>query len=192
MPSPLAVAGRRRSSGRRLRAVRGDAVVVGSKNFTEQVILGELVAQAHRGRRRRVVDRKLNLGGTFVCDRALRSGDLDVYVEYTGTAVTAVFHEDVPHDPSRRSSARAALYARSRTDAPASRSASTTRSRSSCAPTTRRRSGFGRSTICVASIGAGWTPGFGYEFLQRADGYPGLVDGLRPAFARRRGRWICR
>ena len=78
----------------------GSRVVVGSKNFTEQVVLGELVAQAIEAEGL-PVSRKLNLGGTFICDTALRSGDIDLYVEYTGTAVTAVFHEDVAHDPER-------------------------------------------------------------------------------------------
>ncbi len=77
---------------------RGTAITVGSKNFTEQIILGEIVAQALEAEGARVV-RKLNLGGTFICDRAVRSGDIDLYVEYTGTAVTAVFHDAVPHDP---------------------------------------------------------------------------------------------
>ena len=57
------------------------AVVVGSKNFTEQVILGELLARAIEDEGVPVV-RKLNLGGTFICDTALRSGDLDLYVDH--------------------------------------------------------------------------------------------------------------
>jgi glycine betaine/choline ABC-type transport system substrate-binding protein len=70
--------------------------VIGSKNVTEQVILGELLAQAiEAGGGVRVV-RKLNLWGRFICDHALGAGELDVYTEYAGTAVTAVFHEPVP------------------------------------------------------------------------------------------------
>jgi len=65
--------------------VAGSHVVVGSKNFTEQVVLGELVAQAIEAEGLQV-SRKLNLGGTFICDRALRSGDIDIYPEYTGNA----------------------------------------------------------------------------------------------------------
>ena len=57
---------------------------VGSKNFTEQILLGELLAQTLEARGVEV--ERLNLGGTFICDRAIRSGDIDVYVEYTGTA----------------------------------------------------------------------------------------------------------
>ena len=64
-------------------------IVVGSKNFTEQVILGELLAQAFE-RQGLQVTRRLNLGGTFIADRAIRSGDIDAYVEYTGTALTAI------------------------------------------------------------------------------------------------------
>jgi osmoprotectant transport system permease protein len=75
---------------------RGEApVVVGSKNFTEQVILGEVLSQAIEAEGLSV-SRKLNLGGTFICDQALRSGGLDLYVEYTGTAVTAVFKGATP------------------------------------------------------------------------------------------------
>src|SRR4051812_21091731 len=74
------------------------AIVVGSKNFTEQVILGELVAQAIEREAGLTVQRRLNLGGTLICDRALTTGDIDVYVEYTGTALTAVFHQPVTSD----------------------------------------------------------------------------------------------
>ena len=71
------------------------AVVVGSKNFTEQIVLGEILAQAVE-QTGLTVERRLNLGGTLVCDQALRSGDIDVYVEYTGTALTALFKEPLP------------------------------------------------------------------------------------------------
>ena len=103
--TPVAAArrDRRRSGGERHRGPahdRGDRV--GSKNFTEQLVLGELLAQTierHTGLR---VDRRLNLGGTLICDRALLTGDIDAYVEYTGTALTAVFHEPVASDPAQR------------------------------------------------------------------------------------------
>src|SRR5437763_5961979 len=72
------------------------AIVVGSKNFTEQLILGELLAQTIERGASVPVERRLNLGGTLICDRALAGGDIDVYVEYTGTALTAIFHEPVP------------------------------------------------------------------------------------------------
>src|SRR5690606_29103384 len=54
-----------------------DVIRIGSKNFTEQIILGELLAQTIERRTGLAVERRLNLGGTFICDRALRSGDID-------------------------------------------------------------------------------------------------------------------
>ena len=88
-------------------------IVVGSKNFTEQNILGELVAQTIERETGLPVDRRLNLGGTLICDVALRSGDIDVYVEYTGTALTAIFHQPVVNDPPAVFATVRDLYGRS-------------------------------------------------------------------------------
>ena len=73
------------------------AVVVGSKNFTEQVLLGEILA-AHLETRGFTVDRRLNLGGTALCHEAVRAGQIDVYVEYTGTALTDVLKRPARSD----------------------------------------------------------------------------------------------
>src|SRR5437660_7733026 len=77
---------------------RPNTIVIGSKNFTEQVVLGELLAQTLE-RRGLTVTRRLNLGGSFICDRAIRSGDIDAYVEYTGTALAAILKQPVIKDP---------------------------------------------------------------------------------------------
>jgi osmoprotectant transport system permease protein len=154
-------------------AAAGTRVVVGSKNFTEQILLGELTAQAMEAEGLQV-ERKLNLGGTFICDRALRSGDVDVYVEYTGTAVTAVFHQEVPHDPRQAFEQARALYARGGVTALEPLGFNNTFAilvRTSDA----RRRGL-RSIDDLRSVAGEWTPGFGYEFLQRADGFPGLIQ----------------
>jgi glycine betaine/choline ABC-type transport system substrate-binding protein len=68
-------------------------VVVGSKNFTEQVVLGEIIAQHLEKRLGRKVDRKLNLGGTLLTHQGLLSGELDLYPEYTGTGIAAILKE---------------------------------------------------------------------------------------------------
>jgi osmoprotectant transport system substrate-binding protein len=68
-------------------------IVVGSKFFTEQVVLAELLAQHIEARTGVPVERKTNLGGTLLVHKAMLAGDLDVYVEYTGTALTAVLGE---------------------------------------------------------------------------------------------------
>jgi osmoprotectant transport system permease protein len=75
------------------------AVVLGSKNFTEQVILGEILA-AHLESRGFQVDRRLNLGGTALCHEAVLRGQLDLYVEYTGTALTDILKRPVSSDPA--------------------------------------------------------------------------------------------
>jgi osmoprotectant transport system substrate-binding protein len=74
-------------------------LTIGSKFFTEQVILAELLAQHIEARTGVHVDRKSNLGGTLLCQKALLAGDLDLYVEYTGTALTAVLNESPSRDP---------------------------------------------------------------------------------------------
>ena len=156
-----------------------DRIVVGSKNFTEQIILGELVAQTIEAEGL-AVDRKLNLGGTFICDRALRAGDLDVYVEYTGTAVTAVFHEPgVPHEPREALDRARMLYAGVGLTVTSPLGFNNTFA--ILVRSTDARAHGLRTIGDLARVTREWTPGFGHEFLQREDGYPGLVRtyGLR-------------
>ncbi len=160
------------------RSEGGARIVVGSKNFTEQIILGELLAQSIEAEGAPVT-RKLNLGGTFICDQALRSGDIDVYVEYTGTAVTAVFHEPVPHDPAETLARSRQLYS-----AAGQTVADPIGFNNTFAILVRAADAraFGLHSIDdLVSIAPNWTPGFGHEFLERADGYPGLAAayGLR-------------
>jgi glycine betaine/choline ABC-type transport system substrate-binding protein len=68
-------------------------ITIGSKFFTEQVLLAELLAQHIEARTGIHVERKTNLGGTLLCQKALLAGQLDLYVEYTGTALTAVLNQ---------------------------------------------------------------------------------------------------
>jgi glycine betaine/choline ABC-type transport system substrate-binding protein len=153
-------------------------IVVGSKNFSEQLVLGEIVAQALE-RHGVAVERRLDLGGTAICDRALQAADIDVYVEYTGTALTAIFHRPVSHD-------RAAVTREVREDY--ARTGRTTLAplgfNNTFAILVReddaRRLGL-RTIGDLARVQERYRPGFGYEFLERPDGYRGLVNayGLR-------------
>ncbi len=155
------------------------AIVVGSKNFTEQLVLGELVAQTIERDTGLPVQRRLNLGGTLICDRAMLTGDVDVYVEYTGTALTAIFRQPVASDSATVYATVRDLYARSgRTLLPAlgfnNTFAILVRGDDARA--------LGLKTIDDAVPEAPrWRAGFGYEFLERPDGFPGLarVYGLR-------------
>src|SRR5438067_2547836 len=74
-------------------------IVVGSKNFTEQALLGEIVAQHLERRLHVAVGRKFNLGGTLLAHGALTTGAIDLYPEYSGTALTAVLKQQPRNDP---------------------------------------------------------------------------------------------
>jgi osmoprotectant transport system substrate-binding protein len=76
-------------------------ITVGSKNFTEQIILGEIISQLVENQTDITVKRKFNLGGTFVCFTALKQGDIDIYPEYTGTGLTAILKREVVNDKNR-------------------------------------------------------------------------------------------
>jgi glycine betaine/choline ABC-type transport system substrate-binding protein len=165
-------------------ACGGEApIVVGSKNFTESIILGEIVAQRLEQAGRRV-DRRFNLGGTFICHEAITRGQIDVYVEYGGTAYAAVLERPIVHDPEtvRREVERAyreqwdlvwgpplgfdntfAILVRG-----ADARALELQTLSDAVPHARA-----------------WRPGFGYEFADRADGLPGLVERYGFAFGDR-------
>jgi osmoprotectant transport system permease protein len=150
-----------------------DRVRVGSKNFTEQIVLGELLAQAIEARGVEV-ERRFNLGGTFICDRALRSGDIDVYVEYSGTALTAVFHAAVMNDPAQvLEEIRTRYAAAGLTLLPPLGFENTfailVRGEDAA------RLGLRRIGDVAPQAGT-WQAGFGFEFLQRADGFPGLAQ----------------
>src|SRR4051812_22443119 len=77
---------------------RGDRIIIGSKNFTEQLVLGELFAQVIESRTHLQVERRFYLAGTFICQQAILSGRIDLYPEYTGTALTAVLKEPPGRD----------------------------------------------------------------------------------------------
>jgi osmoprotectant transport system permease protein len=154
-------------------------IVVGSKNFTEQIVLGELLAQTIEREAGVPVARRLNLGGTLICDRALMTGDIDVYVEYTGTALTAVFHQPVDTDSSAVFDTVRILYAKTgRTLMPPLGFNNTFAILVRGADARSR----GLRTIDdAARESVHWRAGFGYEFVERPDGYSGLarIYGLR-------------
>ena len=87
-------------SGHGMVSSRG-RVSIGTKHFSEQIILGEMMAQMIEAKTNLIVDRRFDFAGTMFCHGALLSGDLDVYPEYTGTALSAVLHRDLISDPAR-------------------------------------------------------------------------------------------
>lgn len=146
---------------------------VGSKNFTEQLILGELIAQSIERGTALSVERRLNLGGTLVCEEAMRAGDLDVYIEYTGTALTAVFKLPVQLNPEEVLRRVAESYALSNRTMLGSLGFNNTFAILIRGEDARR---LGLKTISQAAQHTRqWRAGFGPEFLDREDGFKGLA-----------------
>ncbi len=159
----------------------GDVVRIGSKNFTEQIILGEIVAQTLEARTSLKVERRLNLGGTFICDRALRSGDIDAYVEYSGTAQTAIFHQPALTGAPQVLAAIRERYADAGLtlfDPLGFENTFAILVRGDVAA----RLGV-RTLSQAVPHASSWRAGFGYEFLQRQDGFPGLARAYGLRFA---------
>lgn len=172
-------------------------LIVGSKNFTEQVLLGELIAQALE-REGLTIDRRLNLGGTAIAHEALLSGGIDVYVEYTGTSLTAIFNEPPSADAEavfqtvrdRYAAAGVSLMPRlgfNNTFAILVRGDDARRLEmktvSELAATVRRPTSAEATADKTADAASAWRAGFGYEFLERPDGFKGLSAAYGLQFA---------
>ena len=149
-------------------------LVIGSKNFTESVLLGELLAQKLESAGCRV-DRRLNMGGTFVCDAAIRAGSIDAYVEYSGTALTAILKkqsmDDVPREYEKAGLRFSPPLGFNNTFAMIVRRADADR--------------LGLRRISdLAKVASTYQPGFGYEFAERPDGWGGLQRAYGLHFAK--------
>jgi osmoprotectant transport system permease protein len=146
-------------------------VIVGSKNFTEQVVLGELVAQVME-RQGLSVERRFNLGGTAIAHQALISGGIDAYVEYSGTSLTAIFDLPPSKDPEQVFTQVRDRYAALGVTALPRLGYNNTFAILVRADDARR---LGLKTIGDLNKFEGARAGFGYEFLERPDGFPGLA-----------------
>lgn len=163
-----------------------DHPVIGAKNFTEQVILGELLAQEIEAKSSLKVERRFYLAGSYICQQALVSGRIDGYVEYTGTALTAILKQPVDRDPERVLATVRNLYAQ-RYDVVVGPPLGFENTFAMVV----RGDDAASLHLTTLSQAAGYTPkwrlGVGYEFEQRPDGLPGLsaAYGLRFAAAPR-------
>jgi osmoprotectant transport system substrate-binding protein len=149
-------------------------IVVGSKNFTESFILGELMAQQIEAHTHLKVERRFYLAGTYICQQAILAGRIDLYPEYTGTALTAILKQKADND-------RAAVYQRVKSEyerrfgltlGPAF-GFNDTFAMEIRGEEARR---LGIHTLSqAAAFAPHWHAGFGYEFMERPDGYRGLA-----------------
>ena len=159
-----------------------DRIVIGSKNFTESLVLAELMAQQIETHTSLNVERRFYLAGTFICQQAILSGRIDIYPEYTGTALTTILKQGASGDEQM-------VYQRVKTEY-------------------ERRFGLtlgpgfgfndtfaieirgedarhlGISTLSQAApFAPRWRAGFGYEFMERPDGFRGLAAAYGLRFA---------
>jgi len=157
-------------------------VVIGSKNFTESLMLGELLAQLIESRTHLKVERRFYLAGTYICQQAMLAGRIDLYPEYTGTALTAILKQKVSGDKEQ-------VYLQVKREYES-------RFKFTLSPPFGFNDTFAmeirgedarRSNLKTISQSAQYTPhwqaGFGYEFNERPDGYPGLAAAYGLHFA---------
>jgi osmoprotectant transport system substrate-binding protein len=149
-------------------------IVIGSKNFSEQALLAEILAQHLENKLHQPIIRRFYLAGSYICQQALLAGRIDAYVEYTGTALTAILHDPIQSDPS-------AVFQRVKSEY-----------RQRFGMEVMPSLGF-NNTFAIVVRGADarrlnlktiddaarytpeWRAGFGYEFMERPDGYAGLA-----------------
>ena len=150
-----------------------DRVVIGSKNFTESLILGEIIAQELEAHTNLKVERRFYLAGTYICHQAIRAGRIDVYPEYTGTALNAILKQSGGNEEQ--------IYERVKREY-----------EQNFDLTLGQPFGFDdtfameirgedarrlnlKTLSQAAAFAPHWRAGFGYEFMERPDGYHGLA-----------------
>jgi osmoprotectant transport system substrate-binding protein len=161
---------------------KSSALAVGSKNFTEQLVLGELLAQ-YLGRFTPLpIDKRFYLAGSYICHQALLAGRIDMYVEYTGTALVAILKEKPASDHGAVFNTVKELYSRrfglevfpslgfDNTFAMVMRGSDARRLRL-------------KTLSDAAAVSSRLRLGVGYEFLERPDGYKGLASKYGFKFA---------
>lgn len=172
---------------------RRDIIVVGSKNFTEQAVIGELIAQHLESHTHLRVQRRFYLSGSYICQQALLAGRIDLYVEYTGTALAAILKEPLPSESSNPGDSakpsREVVFDRVRSDYARKFNLEVEPSlgfNNTFAIVIRGEDAraFGLKTLSQLDAQAPhWRAGFGYEFMERADGFPGLAKTYNLHFA---------
>jgi osmoprotectant transport system substrate-binding protein len=159
-----------------------DRIVVGSKNFTESLVLGEMFAQLIEARTHLKVERRFYLAGTYICQQAILAGRIDIYPEYTGTALTAILKEKAEGD-------RAEYYQKIKSEYES-------RFGLTLGPPLGFNNTFAmeirgedarrlnlKTLSQAAAFVPQWHAAFGYEFMERPDGYPGLAAAYGLHFA---------
>ncbi|MEH2158275.1 glycine betaine ABC transporter substrate-binding protein [Nostoc sp.] len=166
-----------------LNSNNGGNIIVASKDFTEQDILGELLAQQIEATTNLKVARRPRLGGSFVCHSAITAGKIDAYIEYTGTAFTAILKQKAVNDPKEVYEKLKQEYSQQfNLEVMPSLGFENTFAMIVRGEDARR---YNIETLSEATqYTPQWRGGFGYEFLEREDGFPGLAKTYDLRFAK--------
>jgi osmoprotectant transport system substrate-binding protein len=157
-------------------------ITIGSKFFTEQVILAEFLAQHIEAKTGIPVIRKTNLGGTLLVHKALLAGELDLYVEYTGTALTTVLNESPQGDSTAVFNRVKQRYAdRFRLEVTKPLGFENTFAMVIRGDDAQKL--HLQKISDIAPLAPKWRAGVGYEFLERPDGFSGLTASYNFHFA---------
>jgi osmoprotectant transport system substrate-binding protein len=157
-------------------------ITIGSKFFTEQVILAELLAQHIESKTGIPVERKTNLGGTLLVHKALEAGQLDLYVEYTGTALTAVLNESPQGDSNAVYQRVKQLYS-DRFHFEVTEPLGFENTFAMVIRGDDAKKLHLQKISDIAPLASKWRVGVGYEFLERSDGFRGWSDRYNLRFA---------
>jgi osmoprotectant transport system substrate-binding protein len=161
---------------------RKNQISIGTKNFTEQLVLGEMLAQTIDHYTHLPIERRFYLAGTYICQQAILAGRIDMYVEYTGTALTAILKQPPQSDRSKVFDIVKNLY-REKFNLDVLPSLGFDNSFAMVMRADEARRCGLRTLSDLAAVAPRMRMGVGYEFLERPDGYPGLVKTYGLQFA---------
>jgi osmoprotectant transport system substrate-binding protein len=153
---------------------RQNRIVIGSKNFTEQLILGEIIAQQIESKTHLPVERRFYLAGSYICHQAILGGRIDIYPEYTGTALTAILKENPQGSKDEVYGRVQSEYERRFHLAVGTPLGFNDTFAIEIRGEDARRLHLATISQAAAHMSK-WRAGFGYEFMERPDGYKGLA-----------------
>ncbi len=158
-------------------------ITIGTKNFTEQLILGELMAQLIEDQTDLGIERRFNLGGTMICHNSLIRGEIDLYVEYTGTALTAILNKSATNDPDVAYDSVSDEY-RNQYDLIWLKPFGFDNTYTITVRQEAANENNWNTIGDLVSDAPGLHAGFTSEFMEREDGYPGLKQVYRIDFGK--------
>ena len=154
---------------------------IGAKNFGESEILGEMIAQLIETKTDLRVERRFGFGGTMIAHDALVHGQIDLYVEYTGTALTTILRAKSMSDPERVFKYVREVYAK-RFDLEWLKPFRINNTYALCVTASQARARNWATISDLVPDAGGLRAGFTPEFSQRPDGYPGLRKAYNLSF----------